>query len=162
LGVGELTRALSARAKRAALAHETDDAFLILLTITDPDSNEVVRLVNNNEDVTSRGEVFSACAFIFTFPSDDDDAPKGVTIQIDNVDQRLIDMLRSIVVPISFLVEVVIAQTPSIVEMQLPDLKMVQVQWDSNVVEATLQSDDPLNQQYPSHIYEPRTFAGCF
>ena len=58
--------------------------------------------------------------------------------------------------------EIVIAATPDVVEMTLGDLLMREVTWDQSVIEAQLVSDDPLNQAFPGHIYEPRTFPGMF
>lgn len=157
-----MTRALSARALASLLAHESRDAFLLLATLTDPVTGTVYRVANNTEDVVSSGQTFSACAFGFAFPPDDDEAPKGVQIQIDNVDLRLIGMLRSVTKPIACALQVVVAATPSVVEMELPYLQIVEVEWNELVVTGKLASDDPLNQKYPAHIYEPRTFPGMF
>ncbi|HVQ49758.1 MAG TPA: hypothetical protein VMS92_06890, partial [Mycobacterium sp.] len=88
--------------------------------------------------------------------------PKGVSIQIDNVDMRMIGLLRNVIEPIECRLLVVVAATPDTVEMELTDLKLVQVVWSAQTIEGTLTSDDPLNQVYPGDIYEPRTFPGCF
>lgn len=158
-----MTRALSPRALRSLLAHESGDAFLMLATFTDPtNAGTIYRIVNNTEDIVSDAHTFTACAFTFAFPPDDDDAPKGVQIQIDNVDQMLIGMLRRVTKPIPCALQVVVAATPDLVEMELPYLQVVEVEWNASVVTGRLASDDPLNQRYPSHIYEPRTFPGMF
>jgi len=158
-----LTRALSVRAIRSALAHESGDAFILLSEFTDPaPPNIVYRAANNTEDVLSNGHTYTACWFNFTLPDDDDEAPKGVKIQIDNVDLRLIDLLRGVIAPIDCRLLVVIAATPDVIEMELTDLQLVQVTWNAQTIEGTLASGDPLNQVYPGDIYEPRTFPGCF
>jgi hypothetical protein len=156
---------LSTRAIASALAHTTQDAFILLFAFTDPSDltgNTVYRAANNTEDVVSNGKTFTASYFRFAFPDDDDDAPKGVTIQVDNVDQRMIGMLRAVTKPIPCVLQVVIAATPDVVEMELTDLRLAQVTWDAQYIQGQLQSDDPLNQVYPADIYEPRTFPGCF
>ena len=158
-----MTRALSPRAIRSALAHESGDAFILLFEFNDPNPPYTVyRAANNTEDVTSNGNLYTACWFNFNLPADDDEAPKGVQIQIDNVDMRMIGLLRNVTEPIDCRLLVVVAATPDTVEMELTDLKLVQVVWSAQTIEGTLTSDDPLNQVYPGDIYEPRTFPGCF
>jgi hypothetical protein len=46
--------------------------------------------------------------------------------------------------------------------MQLDDLVLREVSWDANRIEGTLVSEDPMNQAFPGHLYEPRTFQGIF
>lgn len=157
-----MPRTLSARAVRSALALETSDAFLVLVTFTDPVDGTKYRAVLNTEDVTSRGDLFTACWFQFSLPPDDDEAPKGVQLSIDNVDLGLVGLLRRVTVPIECLIEIVVSATPDVVEMSLTDLVLREVTWDQNTINGTLVSDDPLNQGYPADIYEPRTFPGIF
>ena len=155
---------LSTRAIKSALAHESQDAFILLFTFTVPGSSPVVkyRAANNTEDVLSNGNLFTACFFNFAFPPDDEEAPKGVSISIDNVDLRLVGMLRSVTDPIPCQLDVAIAATPNVIEMSLPDLLLVEVTWNEQTIQAQLASDDPLNLIYPAHVYEPRTFPGVF
>ncbi len=68
----------------------TDAAFFVLLTITSADGSDVSRLVNNNEPVTSRGEVFEPYPFSIVMPIDDPDQQPQATLNIDNVDLRII------------------------------------------------------------------------
>lgn len=157
-----MPRTLSPLAIRAALALETNAAFLVLVTFTDPVDGTKYRVVCNTEDVVSRGETFTACYFNFIMPPDDDEAPKGVSLSIDNVDLGLISMLRKVIVPIGCLIEVVVSQSPDTVEIALTELVMREVDWDESTVTGKLISDDPLNLLYPAHIYEPRTFPGIF
>lgn len=157
-----MPRALSPAAIRAALALETNTAFLVLVTFTDPTDGTKYRVVMNTEDVVSRGNTFTACYFEFVMPPDDDEAPKGVSLSVDNVDLGLVGMLRAVTVPIACLIEVVITETPDTVEIALTDLLMREVEWNESTITGKLISDDPLNLQYPGNIYEPRTFPGMF
>ena len=60
---------------------EIDVAFLHLLTITA--QGDVIRLVNNNEDIVSRGDTFSAYPFMLALPVDDGiNKPTGVSTTI--------------------------------------------------------------------------------
>jgi hypothetical protein len=157
-----MARTLSARAVQSALALRSTDAWLVLITLTDPVSGVTYRGAMNTENVTSRGNIFTAVYFTFVLPVDNDEAPKGMSISLDNVDLRLVGLLRQITKPLQVTFEVVLAATPDTVEMTLGDLLMREVTWDESVIEAQLVSDDPLNQAYPKDIYEPRTFPGMF
>lgn len=157
-----MPRTLSPGAIRAALALETNTAFLVLVTFTDPTDGTKYRVVCNTEDIVSRGNVFTACYFNFVMPSDDDEAPKGVSLSIDNVDLGLVALLRKVIVPIQCLIEVVVSQSPDTVEIALTDLVLREVEWNESTITGSLISDDPLNLLYPAHIYEPRTFPGIF
>jgi Domain of unknown function (DUF1833) len=153
---------LSARAVRSALALYSTDAWIVLISLTDPASGTTYRGALNTEDVTSRGNVFTAVYFSFTLPVDNDEAPKGMSVSIDNVDLRLVGLLRAITKPLQVMFEIVLAATPDTVEMTLTDLLLREVSWDESVIEGQLVADDPLNQAYPKDIYEPRTFPGMF
>jgi|SRR6478609_424500 len=157
-----MPRTLSPAAIRAALALESNTAFLVLVTLTDPTDGTEYRVVCNTENVTSRGEVFTACYFEFVMPPDDDEAPKGVSLSIDNVDLGLVSLLRKITVPIGCKIEVVLNISPDTVEYELTELLLREVEWDESTIQGKLISDDPLNLLYPAHIYEPRTFPSIF
>jgi hypothetical protein len=155
-------RAFSPRAMRSIFSLESNDAFILLLTLDDPNSATMYRVALNNVDIVSRGNTYTACYFEITLPADNEDAPQGCQLIMDNVDLGLITVLRSIVAPIRVTLEIVVAATPDVVEMTLTDLIMRNVTWDVSTVQGTLISDDPLNQKVPGDIYEPRTFAGIF
>jgi len=155
-------RTFSATAVRSILALETPDAFLLLLTLFDPASSSTYRAVLNTVDVISRGNVYTACYFEFSWPEDTDEAPAGCSLSIDNVDLGLVDLIRAITKPLQVTVEMVVAAHPDVVEMQITDLVLRELTWDQSVIQGTLISDDPLNQKIPGDIYEPRTFPGLF
>jgi hypothetical protein len=74
----------------------------------------------------------------------------------------MVDLLRRITSPLKVQVQLVLASQPNIIEMQLDDLVLREATWDASKIQGTLVSEDPLNQSFPSHLYEPRTFQGIF
>jgi len=50
-----MPRSISSTAQAAINAQETDEIFLILLTISHDDLAEPIRVVSNNENITSNG-----------------------------------------------------------------------------------------------------------
>ena len=157
-----MTRALSPTALSAVLAQDTGEAFLMLVSFTHTPTSETFRCVLNTEDITSRGDVYTATYFEVSLPEESDKAPQGCTITVDNVDLMLVALLRRITQPLNVTIEVVLASSPSTVELSLTDLVLREVTWNEQTLTGTLSSDDPLNQRFPSHIYEPRTFPGIF
>jgi hypothetical protein len=158
-----MTRLLSPGAVRNILALESGEAFLALISFWDPENSaQVYRAVCNTENIVSRGNVFTACFFEFTLPSDTDDAPTGLSITIDNVELQLIDLLRENTKPIPALLEVIMASTPDSVEISVGNLFLREVEWDAETVTGKLVSDDPLNQKFPIDIYDPQQFPGLY
>lgn len=144
----------------AIMAETTKEAFLLLVTFWH--GTTTFRCAMNTEDVVSRGHTFTATYFDFKMPEVSDKAPEGCQIVVDNVDTRMIDMLRRIVTPMDVKIELVLASQPNVVELELNDLKLREVTWDVSQISGTLRIEDMLNAGFPGNIYEPRTFQGIF
>ena len=59
-----MSRTLSQAARQAINAEATEQVFLLLLTIDHEDLAEPIRVVNNTETITSRGELYVAYPFV--------------------------------------------------------------------------------------------------
>ncbi len=157
-----MPRIFSNRALAALMAQHTNEAFILLLTLTYVPTGEVFRAALNTENVVSNGQVFTATYFDISLPETGDKAPQGAQITIDNVDQRMIGLLRSITVPLQVMLQLVLGATPDVVEMEITDLVLREADWDASTITGTLSSEDPLNQAFPAHFYDPRSFQGIF
>lgn len=157
-----MPRPLSGRAMRSIMAQVSDEAFILLVTFWHEDTGEVFRACLNTEPIFSQGFEFSAVYFEITLPENSDRAPQGCQISIDNVDRRMVELLRAITSPIKVRLQLVLASQPDVVEMQFDDLVLREVSWDASRVSGMLSAEDLLNQMFPSHLYEPRTFPGIF
>lgn len=155
-----MSRTFSPAAIRALMAEATNEVFVLLVTFWH--GTEYFRCCLNNEPVLSRGQVFEPTYFGFKLPDVTDQAPSGCEITVDNVDQRMIDLLRRITTPLQVRIELVLASQPNIVEIVLEDLVLRQVQWNVSQITGQLKAEDMLNAVFPGHIFEPRTFAGVF
>lgn len=157
-----MARLLSDRAVHAVMAQHTDEAFIVLIQFTHAPTSETYRAALNNENVVSNGEVYTATWFDIQLPEIANRSPQGTQVSIDNVDMRLIGLLRRITQPLQVEVRVVLASTPDVIELEFLDLVLREADWDVSVVTGTLASEDPLNQAFPSHQYDPRSFQGLF
>ncbi len=86
-------------------ARESADAALCLLTIYHP-MMETFRFVRNTENITSRGDVYTACPFDLDILNDNDQPPRA-TLTFPNVDRAIGIKLSEIVGPPQITIEVV-------------------------------------------------------
>jgi len=157
-----VSRTLSLTARQAVFSQETDQVFLLLLTIAHPDMAVPVRVVNNLEAVTSRGNEFIAFPFQINLPYDKDDQITQVTLTIDNVDQQIVVGVRALSSPPTVTLEVVLAASPDTVEAGPFDFSMKSATYDSLVVEGVLGFEDILNEPFPGNAFTPQNFPGMF
>ena len=156
-----MSRELSNNLIAQLFGQNSDDPFLCLLTLSHA-SFSTVRLVNNTEDITSRGDVYTAFPFKFTLPVDDGESNREVKLEIDNVGLELINDLRSVVDPIDIKIELILASNPSIVEIAYEDIKLRKISINAQTISGTMTMDDFLNTGLTSEEYTPTNFPGLF
>ena len=140
---------------------ESSDPFLMLLTLSHP-SYPTIRLVNNNEDIVSRTNTFTALAMKIALPADDGESIPKMQIVLDNVPLELMDELRSTTTPANVAIEAVLASRPDIVEILITDLLLSNISYDNRKITATLGLNDFFNQRIPGEIYSPQLYPGMF
>lgn len=153
---------LSLAARRAATAAETDELFLVLLTIGQGLLDPPIRVVNDALALTSRGAAFIAFPFEIALPADDPETVRRVTLRIDNVDRAIVAALRSLAAPPRVTIEVVRRAEPDIVEAGPFDMQLVAGTYDASQVEAELAFEDILNQRFPADDFAPADYPGLF
>lgn len=70
-----------------------DSAFLTVLTVYADD--QVIRLVNNQENITYKGETFIASAFTVVYPDDSPDSIPQASIVFADISNTFIDIVRN-------------------------------------------------------------------
>lgn len=140
----------------------SNDPFLILLTLTHASFASTVYLVNNNEDVVSNGNTFIAFPMDITIPADDGRTEKNAQIVFDNVSLELIDEIRSVTSPIEVQIQMVLASDPDTVEIEISELKMGNVSYNASTITADLYLDDFLNTDLSNEKYTPTIYPGLF
>ena len=131
----------------------TDVALLWLLTVSDPASKVVLRAVNNLEDVTSRGEVYTAFPFDLVLPPDTGDRPQNLQLSVANVGRDLINVLRAQMEPPEVKIELVTSTMPDTVEKTLDFFKVRSAQYDAMAINFTLS---------PSNIFARSTCTATY
>ena len=134
-------------------AQTTDVALLWLITVTDPASNVVLRGVNNLEDVTSRGNVYTAFPFDLVLPPDTGDRPQNLQLSVANVGRELIQVLRGQLAPPQVKLELITSAAPNTVEKALDFFTVRNATYDAMAISFTLS---------PSNIFARKTMTGTY
>lgn len=147
---------------QAALAPETGEVFLMLVTFYHESFDKPIRLVNNLEDIVSRGDNYVAFPFDLAMPPDDGETLPVVQITAQNATIELIDELRSIQSQMALRIELILASSPDYVEALIDDMRVASIQYDKQTIQMTCTVDDLLNTSFPSERYLPSNFPGLF
>ena len=147
---------------QAVLQENTDHAFLFLLTLDHVDLAQPIRLVNNIENITSRGNLYSAFPFELILPQDDGETLPEVIISMSNVTLELVADIRTLQGALDVTLEIVLGDSPDYVEMAIVGMKTSSISYDAQRLQATCQVEDVLNLSFPQELYLPSNFPGLF
>jgi hypothetical protein len=155
----------SPRFVKAARQQETDEVAVVLLTIEHPQLNPAARICSDAVDLVSRGETFKGgIPFEYAFPDEDPERQVSVRLSIDILDQKLVEMIRTIPPDPrpTVTMELVMASTPDIVEAGPYIFELVAADWDITAAEFEIGFEDLLNEMCPHHRFLPSTHPGLF
>lgn len=157
-----MSRNLSTSAINAMNAAQTGDVFLTLLTLDHASLDTPIRVVNNNEDITSNGNTFIAYPFEIIWADDRQDAPPVSKLSIDNVDRILVEAIRSITSAASVSVQIVRDADPDTIEAEIDNLFLKNITGNAYVIEGDLISGQFATEGFPAHRFAPHNFPGIF
>ena len=153
---------LSPAATEAALAPETEKVFLHLLTI-ETSGGAVLRFVDNNQNVSSRGNEFFAAGFTIILPEQTDNAPRPCRLAIDNVDLSIFQTIKQAVgQEVSVTVCVIMADTPDVYERGPLKYRLRNVKANKETVEGEVYDFYLVDRKFPKDTYTPEDFEGMF
>lgn len=164
----------SAAAKKALLAHESDDTFLALLTLTGGGLAAPIRLANGylvRLSETAEDEVYGLVSrsiqyvfvpFSLALPSEEDSGDTRCRVTIPDATREVIPQLRSLTGPPDVLIELVLRSTPDVVEASFPGLVMAGASFDRDAVSAELAADSYATEPFPCHTFTPSVAPGLF
>lgn len=151
-----MARTLSTPALNSLMDEATHEVWLVLLTISHASLAAPIRVVHNNENITSRGNEFTAYAFQFIMPGQGGDGPGEAQLSIDNTDRVIVETIRLITDAPDVLVEVILADTPDVVEISLPPLKLRDVTYNASTVTGFLRFEDLVTEPVSETITPSR------
>lgn len=154
---------LTVNAIRSFQDPENVDVWLVLLDISHASMAAPLRIVNNNEDITSNGNVYTAFPFELVLMTDDPEQLPEVQLTIDNVERTLVQTIRSIKEPPDIVIKLIEASDPDTVEIQINDLTAKEFNYNQYSITCTLYAEDLLNQRWPADTINPAAgYYGLF
>jgi len=158
-----MPRDISLTALQSILAQETEEIWLVCLTITHADLSAPIRLVNDRQDLTRTAGTFSAFPFEVALPSDEERETPKASITIDNVDRTVIQALRDVTSAPEVTIEVVLLDSPNTVEAGPFVFQMHSVSYNAGTLQGELgYESDFLNEGFPAESFTPNTAQGLF
>jgi hypothetical protein len=148
---------LSPNANAAANAISSPIAWLTLLTFTIP-GRDPLRVVNNTEDIISRGNTFLACGFEIILPTDDGETMPNVKLTIPNADREIIEWIRGFPTAPALMMEIILSNELDIVERSIDWMRLVNVTYDALQITGTLAVENVLSSGFPGERYSPVRF----
>lgn len=156
-----MSRALSAAAIVSQNEEATGQAWLLLLIIEHATLATPLRFVQNNENITSNGNLFVAWDFEIILPGEDPDNPDTARLTIGNIDPLIIRTLRAISSPPQITVQVVLSGTPDTVEAEFSGLVLRNTPWDAGTISGDLAFEEILTEPVATTL-TPAMFPGLF
>ena len=150
----------SVELRQSAFSAETEDIWLVLLTLTHATLVEPIRVVNNITRIASNGEHFEAFGFDFEFPADASDRPPQARLVIDNVSLELVETIRSISSPPLVRMDFIRSSAPDVLELTLQGFSLKDTSWDAQRMSGTLAQEDIVTEGYPADNFSPASFRG--
>lgn len=153
---------LSQKLIEAALSPNTGEVALFLLTFDHVTFTTPIRLVNNLDDISSRGNNYQAFPLDLVLPPDDGDTLPQVQITCQNASLELIDEIRKVPGPMSVKIELILASSPDYIEASIENMRVASVNYDKTTVQMICTVDDLLNTSFPKHKFLPSSHPGLF
>lgn len=153
---------LSPGATEAVLAPETEKVFLHLLTI-ETSGGAVLRFVDNNQNVTSRGDEYAAAGFTIILPEQTDGVPRPCRLAIDNTDLSIFQTIKqSAGQDVSVTVRVIMSDTPDVYERGPLKYRLRNVRASKETIEGEVYDFYLSDRKFPKDTYSPEDFEGLF
>jgi len=153
---------MSPEATEAVLAPETEKVFLHLLTI-ETSGGAVLHFVDNNQNITSRGNEYYAAAFTVILPEQTDDAPRPCRLAIDNTDLSIFQTIKQATGQDIFVtVCVIMADTPDVYERGPLKYRLRNVRASKETIEGEVYDFYLIDRKFPKDTYAPEDFEGMF
>lgn len=158
-----MSRSLSSNALQALFAQETGEALLFLVEMDHADWGSPVRIVNNNVDVVSNSDTYTAFPFEVTMPTEDQEQPQPKTkLNVCNVDRQIIALFRALATAPTVELSIVLGSTPDAIEYGPAEFKITDYSYDAQTITATMSYEDVLSEPIPADTFCPADYAGLF
>ena len=147
-------------------APTTGEFWLALMTMEHSSFTSPIRLVANNEDVTSNGNVYTAAGLNTTLPDETPDGLPEVDVTFEDIDQTIVQQLRDIPAHTTdrptMTLSVVLRSDPDSVQLGPWELEMLTFQLSRDSIQARVGIINVGREPFPGLTFEPASFPGIF
>jgi uncharacterized protein DUF1833 len=142
-------------------AQDTSTAWLILVTITSDGGDQEIRITSDAVETLSQGFVFSPFPFEVTLPDDVEGRTPQAQLRVDNTDQQIISILRSLRSPARVTIQIVRSADPDIIEREWRNIEWGASDYDVGTITGTLTVGDLATEEFPYVTFDGR-FRGLW
>ena len=147
---------------KAQVFGQEGGGFIELVTINHETLADPLRFCNDNQNVTSRGDLFLAYPFTVKLPKESDRSVPNATLIIDNVSQAIGATLRTVTTAPTVLIEIVRMDDTDVVEAEFPVFEMRNVEVNILSISGDLVVVDMMREPFPQRNFTPSEYAGLF
>ena len=153
---------LSTEMLQAMAAQETAEVIVALLTIEHSDLAGPLRISSDPTGTTSNGEDYTFFPYRIRLPSNEENTPPEMQLEVDNVDRVIIRTLRTISSAATVGLQIVRASDPDTVEFEANDFTLRNCEGNSMTVSGSLTREVFTNEPYPAGRFTPFLFPGLY
>lgn len=169
-------RRLSLNARQAQLGEASDEIEVVLFCIEHPELEAAIRLSTDNavrisEDPEIWGTVSiwkgasSKDPYLWiiasaVLPGDAEDSPAQATLVLENLDARMVQIIRSFTEPATVSIAVVLASSPNVVEAEWTGLQITSADITAGEIVLTLSRDEIEMEPFPAGRMTKHRFPG--
>lgn len=156
-----MSTAIPAATRRKVYAQETDEAFLMLITVRHADLIDPIRLTSDAVATIRSDGTWQPFPFRISLPDQNDEGDAGARFEIDIVDRRIVTMLRAIKTAPAIDLEVIAASDPETPIVRYPGLIWEASDHDELTLSGTLRIDDFADEPLAG-AFTPSRFTALF
>jgi hypothetical protein len=158
-----MARDYSANFYKTINSIEAEEFPLLLLEIDHPDLDTPIRVVNDMQDITHLGNVFTAIAFRASLPDDREESLPKAILSIDNIDKDLVGWLELADGGVGATCRMlqIMRSDPDVIEFEIT-MNFTNVSMNNLEVRAELTYEDLLNRPGILYEYRPYNSPGLF
>jgi len=156
-----MSRNVSNTFKSTAFGSQTDEAYIVLLTIDHEEMDDPFYVTSNGVAVISNGITFLPYPFTLTLPDDTERPFSQGRLTIDAVSQTMV-AARWFNTPILITMQVVLASDPDTVEVEFPNFELVDLSYNEQTISGVLSIESFTDEPFPGDAFIPSFFPGLF
>ena len=158
-----MSRSQSSTAIRAMFEQQTSEAFLVKLKIDHTSLGTPLYFINDMVSHTDGAtQEWTGYPFVINLPDDTSDEISFATLSIDNVDQQIVQTMRTLVGPPTVDLWVCLGSDIDDIVAGPFSFSLTNCNWNVLSVSGNLEYEPILNLAWPQHSFTPSTVPGLF